>query len=183
MSAPMIHRSYHAPIPVSRRRVAPPVSGGGDPTGRGAAPGGTHDTALRGPRDTRLPAPRHSRGTECGGGARPRRQQRPQPSAVRGTDRAVARRRSAAGILVGAALAGLVWVFALVGGDYEAASAPEPVATSVVHVRGGETLNSVAARVAPEVPRQAVINQLRALNGMTTTALSVGQALVVPVYR
>jgi predicted Zn-dependent protease len=88
-----------------------------------------------------------------------------------------------AGILVGAALAGLVWVFALVGGDYEEASAPAPVATSVVHVRGGETLNSVAARVAPEVPRQAVINQLRALNGMTTTALSVGQALVVPVYR
>ena len=133
-----------------------------------------------------LPLPAHGAGgrpARAGPGARPRRQQRPQPSAVRGTDRAVARRRSAAGILVGAALAGLVWVFALVGGDYEAASAPEPVATSVVHVRGGETLNSVAARVAPEVPRQAVINQLRALNGMTTTALSVGQALVVPVYR
>jgi predicted Zn-dependent protease len=88
-----------------------------------------------------------------------------------------------AGILAGAALAALVWVFAIVGGDYAAASSPDPVTTSVVHVRGGETLNAVAARVAPDVSRQAVMNQLRALNGLTSATLSVGQALVVPVYR
>ncbi len=183
MSAPMIHRSYHAPIPVSRRRPESAVHDGFDRAGCGAAQRGPRETRLRGPRDTRLPAPRHSRGTECGGTAHPRSRPRPQTSAAARAERVYARRRSVAGILVGAALAGIVWVFALVGSDYEAASAPAPVATSVVHVRGGETLNSVAARVAPEVPRQAVINQLRALNGMTTTALSVGQALVVPVYR
>ncbi|QKT09153.1 LysM peptidoglycan-binding domain-containing protein [Gordonia sp. X0973] len=96
----------------------------------------------------------------------------------------IARRRgSAAAILVGAALAGLVWLFAIVGGNYEASTAPDPVATSVVHVRGGETLNSVAARVAPDMPRQAVINQLRALNGLPSSQLTAGQALVAPVYR
>ncbi len=84
---------------------------------------------------------------------------------------------------MGAALAGLVWVFAIVGGDYEAAAAPDPVATSIVHVRGGETLNAIAARIAPDVPRQAVVNQLRALNAMASAHLTVGQALVVPVYR
>jgi len=94
-----------------------------------------------------------------------------------------ARRKAAAAILVGAALAGLVWLFAIVGGNYEAASAPAPVATSVVHVRGGETLTAVAARIAPDMPRQAVVNQLRALNSMTSPTLTVGQALVVPVYR
>ncbi|GAB09333.1 hypothetical protein GOARA_036_00650 [Gordonia araii NBRC 100433] len=94
-----------------------------------------------------------------------------------------ARRRATAGILVGAALAGLVWFFAVIGGNYEAASAPDPVATSVVHVRGGESLNAIAARVAPEMPRQAVINQLRALNNLSSANLTVGQALVAPVYR
>ncbi|MFT4199620.1 MAG: LysM peptidoglycan-binding domain-containing protein [Gordonia sp. (in: high G+C Gram-positive bacteria)] len=94
-----------------------------------------------------------------------------------------ARRRAVAAVLVGAALAGLVWFFTVVGGNFAAAAAPEPVSTSVVHVRGGETLNAVAARVAPEVPRQAVINQLRALNGMTSVQVSTGQALVVPVYQ
>lgn len=135
----------------------------------------------RGPRDGRLPAPLPARGSECRGtvpvAARPR------PTAPAASARVIARRRAVAGVLAGAALAGLVWVFAIIGGNLEAASAPEPVTTSVVHVRGGETLTAVAARVAPDMPRQAVINQLRALNSMTSPNLTVGQALVVPVYR
>ena len=153
MSAPVTHR----PNPVPSRRVTP---------------------LAKRPRDPRLSASPPARGTDCGGSAHPR-----QPLVGADAARVFARRRAVAGILAGAALGALVWVFAIVGGDYAAASSPDPVTTSVVHVRGGETLNAVAARVAPDVSRQAVMNQLRALNGLTSATLSVGQALVVPVYR
>ena len=161
MSAPVINRV---------RPVASP---------RGVAPSRVHrrhDPRLPA---SRLPPSRFVDGTECRGSGH----QRSSAGSGVASTRVFARRRASAGILVGAVLAGLVWVFVIVGGDYEAASAPDPVATSVVHVRGGETLHAVAARVAPDVPRQAVINQLRALNGMTSVTLTVGQALVVPVYR
>ena len=138
MSAPVTHR----PNPVPSRRVTP---------------------LAKRPRDPRLSASPPARGTDCGGSAHPR-----QPLVGADAARVFARRRAVAGILAGAALAALVWVFAIVGGDYAAASSPDPVTTSVVHVRGGET---------------AVMNQLRALNGLTSATLSVGQALVVPVYR
>ncbi|GED98159.1 LysM peptidoglycan-binding domain-containing protein [Gordonia crocea] len=179
MSASVMYRPGHPhhAVPTSRpiaaaghrQRVVQPHRGPARSEGR----------ALRGPRDTRLPAPRPGRGSECTGPAHGRpRVARPAPDS-----RVFARRKAAAAILVGAALAGLVWLFAIVGGNYEAASAPAPVATSVVHVRGGETLTAVAARIAPDMPRQAVVNQLRALNSMTSPTLTVGQALVVPVYR
>ncbi|MFW0790358.1 LysM peptidoglycan-binding domain-containing protein [Gordonia sp. CPCC 205333] len=92
------------------------------------------------------------------------------------------RRRGAASVLVGAALAGLVWFFAVVGGNYEASVAPAPTSTSVVHVRAGESLSAVAARVAPELPTQAVINKIVELNHLESSGVRVGQALVTPVY-
>ncbi|NMN99921.1 LysM peptidoglycan-binding domain-containing protein [Gordonia sp. TBRC 11910] len=92
------------------------------------------------------------------------------------------RRRGVAGVLVGAALGGFVWFFAIVGNDYAAATAPEPTSTAVVHVRAGESLNSVAVRVAPQIPAQAVIAEIVELNHLHASALRVGQALVTPVY-
>ncbi|GAB17949.1 hypothetical protein GOEFS_042_00400 [Gordonia effusa NBRC 100432] len=92
------------------------------------------------------------------------------------------RRRGVASVLVGAALAGLVWFFAVVGGNYEASVAPTPTATSVVHVRSGESLSAIAARVAPEMSNQTVVNKIVELNNLDSSNVRVGQALVTPVY-
>lgn len=86
-------------------------------------------------------------------------------------------------VLTGVALALLVWLVAVAGSDYQQSTTPTPTATEVVHVRAGESLNSVAARVAPDLPRQAVIEEITKMNEMTGSGLQIGQALLVPAYR
>ncbi len=86
-------------------------------------------------------------------------------------------------VLTGVALALLVWLVAVAGSDYQQSTTPTPAATEVVHVRAGESLNSVAARVAPDLPRQAVIDEIARMNEMSGSGLQVGQALLVPAYR
>ncbi|WP_051198236.1 LysM peptidoglycan-binding domain-containing protein [Gordonia shandongensis] len=87
-------------------------------------------------------------------------------------------------LLVGTVLAGLVWLIAIVGAGYQDAAVPEsPAATQVVYVRSGESLTSLAQRIAPDLPADGVIGQLRRLNGLETSGLHVGQALVAPDYR
>ncbi|MEE3850556.1 LysM peptidoglycan-binding domain-containing protein [Gordonia sp. LSe1-13] len=96
----------------------------------------------------------------------------------------IARRRAtAASVLVGAALALVVWVVAIVGSDYAASVEPAPVGTEVVHVRQGDSLSSIADRVAPGVPRDAVIAQIVERNDLPGSGLRVGQALIAPAYR
>lgn len=93
------------------------------------------------------------------------------------------RRRSVAGILVGAALGATVWFFAIVGGDYQDAMTPSVSSTSVVHARAGDSLSSIAGRVAPEMPTESVVADIVGLNDLSTASVRVGQALVIPVYR
>lgn len=141
-----------------------------------------------------------------GAGTRPRRAARMEPTrpadrrpagpvptsraastrcAAPATDRRVfARRRATAlAVVVGAALALMVWVVAIVGSNYAASVAPTPVGTEVVHVRAGDTLSSIADRVAPELPRQSVIDQIVERNNLSGAGLRVGQALIAPAYR
>ncbi|MFT3662629.1 MAG: LysM peptidoglycan-binding domain-containing protein [Gordonia sp. (in: high G+C Gram-positive bacteria)] len=96
---------------------------------------------------------------------------------------ASARRRRAAGLLVGAGLAVVVAVMGVLGADYADAVTPGPAATEVVHVRTGETLSELAARIAPDQPESAVIAMVRELNGLETSGLRPGQALLVPARR
>lgn len=133
----------------------------------------TRGSAAR-PSDRRAPAPLPA-GTSCAAGSRGR----PQPPVPAGVYR---RRRGVAGVLVGAALAGLVWFFAIVGGEYQASVEPMPSSTAVVHVRAGESLSALASRVAPQLPVQTVINRLVELNHLRSSGLTVGQPLVAPVY-
>ena len=128
------------------------------------------------PSDRRVLAARPV-GTNCSGAQQMRTREHVAAQAA-----VYRRRRGVAGVLVGAALAGLVWFFAIVGSDYEAATAPEPTSTAVVHVRAGESLSSVAARVAPQMPTQTVIAEIVELNHLGQAGLRVGQALVTPVY-
>ncbi|QTI66925.1 LysM peptidoglycan-binding domain-containing protein [Gordonia polyisoprenivorans] len=106
------------------------------------------------------------------------------PVGPRVTAHRTARRSGAmVAVLTGVALALLVWLVAVAGSDYQQSTTPTPTATEVVHVRAGESLNSVAARVAPDLPRQAVIEEITKMNEMTGSGLQVGQALLVPAYR
>lgn len=109
-------------------------------------------------------------GTRCAGGV--------------GEFTAARRRRAAVlAVLAGIGLALTVWVVGVVGADYQRASAPAATSTQVVHVRAGESLSSIAARVAPDAPRQIVIDEIIDLNDLPSSGVRVGQPLLAPTYR
>lgn len=91
--------------------------------------------------------------------------------------------RWAAGLATGLGLAVLVAILGVIGDDYQNAATSTPDATAVVHVRSGESLSAVAARIAPDLPAASVIATVRDLNDLQTTGLRPGQALIVPAYR
>ena len=101
----------------------------------------------------------------------------------RHTHRAVGRTSSLVAVLTGVTLAVLVWLVAVAGSDYQESATPTPAATQVVHARAGESLSAIAARVAPDMPRQVVIDEIVALNDMSGSGLTLGQALLAPAYR
>lgn len=74
-------------------------------------------------------------------------------------------------VVAGAGLAGLATA------DATTPAAPEPVA---VVVEPGETLWSLARRVAPGQDPRPVVEQLRRLNGMEGAGLAAGQRLLLP---
>ncbi len=88
-----------------------------------------------------------------------------------------------ASALTGTGLALLVLLFGLIGSDYQNAVTQTPAQTQVVHVRSGESLSALAARIAPQQPAAAVIATVRALNDLQSSALRPGQALIAPAYR
>ncbi len=112
------------------------------------------------------------------------RTEAPTTASRRSNIEAVYRRRKVVGsIVLGAIMAGGVWILAILGGSYEAAADPSvPAATQVVHVRSGESLTDVARRIAPDLPAAGVVERLRAMNGLETSGLRVSQSLVAPAY-
>ncbi|WP_298444639.1 LysM peptidoglycan-binding domain-containing protein [Gordonia sp. (in: high G+C Gram-positive bacteria)] len=106
-----------------------------------------------------------------------------RPSSAPARRTAGSRRRWAAGVLAGLAAAIIAAVMGVAGHDYQSAATGTPAATQVVHVRSGESLSSLAERIAPELPAESVIATVRNLNGLDGTGLRPGQALVVPAYR
>jgi hypothetical protein len=60
-----------------------------------------------------------------------------------------------------------------------AAHVPEQLA--VVQVQPGENLQRLAARVAPDAPVGTVVDRIRQLNELDSSALDVGQTLIAPV--
>ncbi|WP_374237916.1 LysM peptidoglycan-binding domain-containing protein [Gordonia sp. 'Campus'] len=93
------------------------------------------------------------------------------------------RRRAAVAILAGVGLALTVWVISVVGQNYAASVAPAAVSAEVVHVRSGDSLSTIASRVAPDMPREVVIDEIVAMNDLPSSALQVGQPLLTPRYR
>jgi hypothetical protein len=60
-------------------------------------------------------------------------------------------------------------------------AAPVPDRLSVVQVQAGETLQHVAARVAPGAPVGEVVERIRELNELDSAALDTGQTLIAPI--
>jgi hypothetical protein len=67
------------------------------------------------------------------------------------------------------------------GGVADAAVAPSrQPATAVVTVNEGDSLWSIARRIAPREDPRGVVMRIRDLNGLSVTGLMPGQRLVVP---
>jgi hypothetical protein len=60
-------------------------------------------------------------------------------------------------------------------------SAAVPDQLAVIQVQTGETLQHVARRVAPDAPASQVVERIRELNQLDTSALDAGQTLIAPV--
>ena len=61
-----------------------------------------------------------------------------------------------------------------------ATDAEAPMPTRQITVHEGDTLWTIAARVAPQADRREAIEQLRRLNDLSGSGLVAGQALTVP---
>jgi LysM repeat protein len=58
-------------------------------------------------------------------------------------------------------------------------TAPEPARVQVT-VQPGETLWGVAQRIAPDADPRQVVRMIREVNGLDSSALQVGQQLLLP---
>ncbi|OSC42218.1 LysM peptidoglycan-binding domain-containing protein [Mycobacterium decipiens] len=56
-----------------------------------------------------------------------------------------------------------------------------PYRLAVVRVEPGESLQDVAARVAPNAPARQVADRIRELNALVSPAVAAGQTLIAPV--
>jgi predicted Zn-dependent protease len=63
----------------------------------------------------------------------------------------------------------------------EKAAVQMPDRLAVVRVEPGETLQRLAARVAPEAPAGQVAARIRELNELDSSAVTAGQTLIAPV--
>jgi predicted Zn-dependent protease len=77
---------------------------------------------------------------------------------------------------------GLVAQFSeMVGGTAADRPARMPDRLAVVRVEAGETVQHLAARVAPGAPVGQVVERIRELNGLDSVVLAAGQTLIAPV--
>ncbi len=65
--------------------------------------------------------------------------------------------------------------------DSAGSAARVPDRLAVVRVEGGESLEDVAHRVAPDAPARQVAERIRELNDLNSPALAAGQTLIAPV--
>jgi hypothetical protein len=76
---------------------------------------------------------------------------------------------------------GMVAHFGQLANGDSGAAAHVPDRLGVVRVETGESLQDVAARVAPEAPVRQVADRIRELNGLNSPTVTAGQTLIAPV--
>lgn len=76
-----------------------------------------------------------------------------------------------------------VWLGAVAqfGEAVQGATLPSPSKLAVVQVQMGETLQTVAARIAPDAPIGETVQRIRELNELDTPAVNAGQTLIAPI--
>lgn len=84
-----------------------------------------------------------------------------------------------------ALLAALITVWLGLIADFGASAAGRtpavPDQLGVVRVHDGESLQRLAARVAPGAPTREVVDRIRELNKLDSAALDAGQTLIAPI--
>jgi hypothetical protein len=66
-------------------------------------------------------------------------------------------------------------------GGPEQAARQMPDRLAVVRVESGESLQHLAARVAPDAPTGQVVARLRELNDLDSSAVTAGETLIAPI--
>ena len=86
-------------------------------------------------------------------------------------------------VILALVAAGITVWLGLVANLGTTADAPTPVPgrLAVVQVQTGESLQQLAQRVAPDAPVGAMVDQIRDLNEMDSSAVDAGQTLIAPV--
>ena len=69
----------------------------------------------------------------------------------------------------------------MANGDSGSSAAHVPDSLAVVRVEPGESIQDVAARVAPDAPATQVVQRIRELNDLGSPTLVAGQTLIAPV--
>lgn len=147
--------------------------------------------------DDRQPLDRPAAGTRNRGPRRPVRRgpgpARPAPAALqyRGSGARMSRAPHSprpVSTSVSVALAGLaalitLWLGVLgqFSGERTAGAGGQPDQLAVVQVQSGETLQHLAERVAPRIPAGQVVQRIRELNMLDSSAVEAGQTLIAPV--
>jgi len=83
--------------------------------------------------------------------------------------------------LVAAAITVWLGLMAQFGAVMAGEAAAVPDRLGVVRVQSGESLQHLAARVAPEAPAGQVVDRIRELNRLDSAALDAGQTLIAPI--
>lgn len=85
--------------------------------------------------------------------------------------------------LVAAAITLWLGYVAQLGGAAGSAQVPTEVPNqlAVVQVQSGESLQQLAQRIAPDAPTAAMVDQIRELNELPSSAVAAGQTLIAPV--
>jgi LysM repeat protein len=73
--------------------------------------------------------------------------------------------------------------FTLGRGSSQAATHHVPLAHHTVTVQAGDTLWSVAARVAPHADPRDIVAEISSLNRLSSTVVEPGEQLVVPTLN
>lgn len=104
---------------------------------------------------------------------------RPQPNRASAVGLRLTRRgRLVASLLIGGTLGyGLLHGAAISQASAHIGHAP---ATAIVVVQPGESLWSIAERVAPNADPRVTITRIASLNGLRSSVLPAGKALIVP---
>ena len=110
----------------------------------------------------------------------PRQTPEPQPECAAGPKRTRITRRGRLVLLTAVALLLLIATSLGRVSLTAATDAEAPLPTRQITVHEGDTLWTIAARVAPQADRREAIEQLRRLNDLSGSGLVAGQALTVP---